>query len=199
MQNTISNQIEDFGKEETAENPTRIPIHGSMTRPANPQEGFAEMKNGRLPWGKCGLTVTVSTDEFTSSCPTTGQPDFNQITIEYTPDEFYLESKTIKFYLWSFREHGAHCETLADTICQDILNAINPKFVRVTVNQSPRGGLRIVSKSEWRRPVDMADLFINQFSGLPNFGPGGGLVGIPTPEKTEAIKHALAKDDLPKT
>lgn len=129
----------------------RIPIHGSMTRPASPQEGLAEMTLGRINWNGGDLTVTVSTDEFTSQCPTTGQPDFNQITIEYKPDKFYLESKTIKFYLWSFRSYGAHCESLAQKICDDIVSAINPKSVLVTVNQSPRGGIRIVSKAQWSK------------------------------------------------
>ena len=129
----------------------RIPIHGSMTRPASPNEGLKEMERGRIEWTGGNLTVTVSTNEFTSVCPTTGQPDFNEIIIEYKPDRFYLESKTIKFYLWSFREHGAHCETLAQRICDDVVRAIIPISVVVTVNQSPRGGLRIVSRAEWKQ------------------------------------------------
>jgi 7-cyano-7-deazaguanine reductase len=129
----------------------RIPIHGSMTRPANPEEGLKEMIDGRILWKNGDLAVTISTDEFTSVCPTTGQPDFSEITIEYVPDKFYLESKTVKFYLWSYRDHGAHCETLANMICRHIKQAIQPKSVRVKVNQSPRGGLRIVSEATWKK------------------------------------------------
>jgi len=126
----------------------RIPIHGSMTRPGGPEEGMKEMMAGRVPWKADfgSLVVRVLTDEFTSVCPTTGQPDFNTIEIEYEPNDFYLESKTIKFYLWSFRDYGAHCETLAKKIALDVFEAINPKFVQVIVNQSPRGGLKIISK-----------------------------------------------------
>ena len=57
-----------------------------------------------------------------------------------------MESKTIKYYLWAYREHGAHCETLAKSIAEDLYSAIDPEYVEVIVNQFPRGGLKIVSR-----------------------------------------------------
>lgn len=123
----------------------RIPIHGSFTRPANPDDAKIEMFDGRQKWTGGNLNVKIFTEEFTSVCPTTGQPDFNTIEINYHPNEFYLESKTVKFYLWAFRDYGAHCETLAKKIAEDVFDAISPKFVEVKVNQFPRGGLKIVS------------------------------------------------------
>jgi len=123
----------------------RIPIHGNMTRPADPSDAIQEVEKGKVKWSGGNLKVSVSTEEFTSVCPTTGQPDFNTITIIYKPDKFYVESKTMKFYLWSYREHGAHCETLAKEIAEDIFSAIEPFSIEAIVNQFPRGGLKIIS------------------------------------------------------
>lgn len=116
-----------------------------MTRPSDPQDGLDEMKAGRIEWPGGDIKIEIETTEFTSVCPTTGQPDFNRIGIAYIPNRYYLESKTVKFYLWAFREFGAHCETLSKRIAEDIADAIDPAWVRVTVTQSPRGGLGIVS------------------------------------------------------
>lgn len=116
-----------------------------MTRPGHPDEGVTEMRQGRIEWPGGDIEISISTSEFTSVCPTTGQPDFNTIEITYRPRQFYLESKTVKFYLWSFREFGAHCETLAKKIAEDIAAVLEPASVTVTVRQSPRGGLGIVS------------------------------------------------------
>jgi len=127
----------------------RIPIHGSFSRPATPEDGLKEMISGRQNWKRGNLKVNISTEEFTSVCPTTGLPDFNEVTIEYRPDKFYLESKTVKYYFYAYREYGAHCETLAQKILDDVRTAIDPLEIRVIVNQRPRGGLRIVSEAEW--------------------------------------------------
>lgn len=123
-----------------------IPIHGSMKRPAGPDVGVREVEAGRQQWTGGDLEVQISTEEFTSVCPTTGQPDFNNIVIRYRPDQYYIESKTIKFYLWSFRDFGAHCETLAKLIGEHLHSAIKPKSIEVIVNQFPRGGVKIISK-----------------------------------------------------
>jgi len=123
-----------------------IPIHGSMKRPAGPDVGIREVKDGRQNWTGGTLIVEITTEEFTSVCPTTGQPDFNHITIKYVPNKYYIESKTIKFYLWSFRDYGAHCETLAKLIGEQLFSAIEPKSIEVIVNQFPRGGVKIISK-----------------------------------------------------
>lgn len=125
----------------------RIPIHGSMTRPNHPDEGIEELKNGILDWHGDEIEITYSTDEFTSVCPTTQQPDFNKISILYVPNKKYIESKTMKFYLWSFRDFGIHCEYLADTISRDIMEVTDAKFVQVVVDQKPRGGIALKAVS----------------------------------------------------
>lgn len=123
----------------------KIPVYGSMKRPDNIIDGLEELKKNKLSWKKGKLKVTFETKEFTSVCPSTGQPDFCRIKISYVPDTWYIESKSMKFYLWSFREHGAHCEHLASQIALDIFDAISPKSVKVTVFQNSRGGIKLKS------------------------------------------------------
>jgi 7-cyano-7-deazaguanine reductase len=92
--------------------------------------------------------VTFASSEFTSVCPMTGQPDFGTVSIEYQPDKKCLESKSVKFYLWVYRNEGAFCESLAARIADDIVRAIAPRRVKVTVTQTPRGGLSLNAIAE---------------------------------------------------
>jgi 7-cyano-7-deazaguanine reductase len=87
--------------------------------------------------------VTLASDEVTSLCPVTGQPDWETVVVEYAPAGFCLESKSLKLYLWSFREEGVFCEALAARIAGDVAAACRPAWVRVTVTQKPRGGITI--------------------------------------------------------
>jgi len=88
-------------------------------------------------------TVVMDSDEVTSLCPVTGQPDWGTVVIEYAPKEFCIESKSLKLYLWSFRNEGVFCEALASQIVQDVYDACNPVWCKVIVVQKPRGGIRI--------------------------------------------------------
>jgi 7-cyano-7-deazaguanine reductase len=123
----------------------RIPIHGSMTRPANPAEGLKELKAGRLKWDYDGGIVSFTSEEFKSNCPTTGQPDYYTVKVKYWPMDYYLESKTIKFYLWSFERAGFHCEKLAIKLATDISTALDGARVVVELEQKPRGGIGITT------------------------------------------------------
>jgi len=89
--------------------------------------------------------VVMDSDEVTSVCPVTGQPDWETVYIEYAPDQVCIESKSLKLYFWSFREAGVFCESLADTIAEDVYAACQPHWCRVTVVQKPRGGIRITA------------------------------------------------------
>jgi 7-cyano-7-deazaguanine reductase len=86
-------------------------------------------------------TVKFASDELTSLCPLTGQPDFNTIEILYAPDRRCIESKSLKLYLWSFRDQGAFVETLAATIAGDVFEAAEAHWVEVTIVQHVRGGI----------------------------------------------------------
>jgi 7-cyano-7-deazaguanine reductase len=97
------------------------------------------------------VTVTMESDEVTSLCPVTGQPDWETVTIEYAPDRSCIESKSLKLYLWSFREKGMFCEALAAQIAQDIAAACQPLWVEVVVTQKPRGGVKLVAKARTER------------------------------------------------
>jgi len=92
--------------------------------------------------------VKFESDELTSFCPVTGQPDFNQVTIEYQPDKLCIESKSLKLYLWTFREAHIFGEGLASEIVRHIDNTINPIWCKVTLTQNVRGGLQLTTVAE---------------------------------------------------
>ena len=94
--------------------------------------------------------VKFVSDELTSFCPVTEQPDFNTVEIEYQPDKLCVESKSLKLYLWTFREERIFGEGLAHTIAQDIFDALQPHFCKVTLVQSIRGGLQMTAVAEVR-------------------------------------------------
>ena len=89
--------------------------------------------------------VRLESDEVTSLCPVTGQPDWETVRIEYAPDGLCIESKSLKLYLWSFRQEGVFCEALAAKIADDVEAACRPLWCRVTVRQKPRGGITITA------------------------------------------------------
>ena len=91
--------------------------------------------------------VMLESDEVTSLCPVTGQPDWESVAIEYVPNTLCIESKSLKLYLWSFRQEGIFCESLASRIAKDVYDACLPYWCRVTVTQKPRGGIRITATS----------------------------------------------------
>jgi len=81
--------------------------------------------------------------EFTSLCPVTGQPDFGHITIKYTPDHYCVESKSLKIYLFSFREHNTFHEEAVNTILDAVVKAAEPRRAEVKGEFRPRGGIAI--------------------------------------------------------
>ncbi len=114
-----------------------------MTQPSKELETFPKPKNVTL--------VTFTSDELTSFCPVTGQPDFNTVTIEYQPDKLCVESKTLKLYLWTFRDEPIFGEGLASTIAQDIFDALAPFTCKVMLEQRIRGGLQMTAVAEVSR------------------------------------------------
>ncbi len=96
-------------------------------------------------------TVILESDEVTSLCPVTGQPDWETVRIEFAPDKYCIESKSLKLYLWSFREEGVFCEALAAQIAKDVFDSCQPFWCTVTVTQKPRGGVKIVATARLER------------------------------------------------
>ena len=96
--------------------------------------------------------VTFNCPEFTSLCPKTGQPDFAKIVISYIPRERMVESKSLKLYLFSFRNHGDFHEDCVNTIMKDLIKLMDPKYIEVTGIFTPRGGISIYPYANYGRP-----------------------------------------------
>ncbi len=122
----------------------RLPRTGPLPRPSGPAEGREYLKAEAFA-APTVQTVVFRATEFTSICPRSGQPDFGSVVIAYAPADLCLESKALKFYLWSYRDEGAFCEALAARIADDIVYAIQPRGVRVEVHQNVRGGIALVA------------------------------------------------------
>lgn len=87
--------------------------------------------------------VELECPEFTHICPKTGQPDFANITILYQPDQYLVESKSLKLYLFGFRQHGSFHEDCVNTIASDLYKLMEPKWIKVRGDFMPRGGISI--------------------------------------------------------
>ena len=98
-----------------------------------------------VPWthGDTDATVEFTTNELTALCPTTGQPDFYELRLGYRPKEALIESKSLKLYLWGFRDRGIFAENLAATLLKDLAAVCDPVEMTVDLTQQVRGGLRI--------------------------------------------------------
>lgn len=96
--------------------------------------------------------VTFTCPEFTSLCPKTGQPDFAEIIINYIPDKRMVESKSLKLYLFSFRNHGDFHEDCTNIIMKDLIELMDPKYIEVKGNFLPRGGISILPFANYAKP-----------------------------------------------
>ncbi len=96
--------------------------------------------------------VKFNCPEFTSLCPITGQPDFATITISYIPNEKMVESKSLKLYLFSFRNHGDFHEDCVNIIMKDLIKLMDPKYIEVWGKFTPRGGISIDPYCNYGQP-----------------------------------------------
>ena len=96
--------------------------------------------------------VKFNCPEFTSLCPMTGQPDYATIYISYVPDERMVESKALKLYLFSFRNHGDFHEDCVNIIMKDLVKLMDPKYIEVTGLFTPRGGISIWPYANYGKP-----------------------------------------------
>lgn len=107
-------------------------------------------------------TVRISIPEFTCLCPKTGQPDFATLEIEYVPDTRCVELKSLKIYVWAYRNLGAFHEAVTNQIRDDLAELLNPRFLRLTAEFNVRGGIYTSVVAEHRKsgwepelPVDL--------------------------------------------
>lgn len=106
------------------------------TRPTKNLETFDNPKPER------DYEIHFDCPEFTCLCPLTGQPDFGHIAIVYVPDRLCVELKSLKLYLWSFRDEGAFHEAVTNQILDDLVAATSPRRIEVTASFNVRGGIR---------------------------------------------------------
>jgi 7-cyano-7-deazaguanine reductase len=97
-------------------------------------------------------TIRMSIPEFTCLCPMTGQPDFATLDLEYVPDKACVELKSLKLYIWSFRDRGAFHEAVTNEIVDHLAGAITPRFMRLTARFNVRGGIYTTVVAERRQP-----------------------------------------------
>lgn len=98
------------------------------------------------------ITVTITAPEFTSLCPKTGQPDFATIVVRYQPRKSCVESKSFKLYLGSFRNHGEFHEACVERIGSDLVTLLDPHYLSVEGQFTPRGGIAFWPRFEYHRP-----------------------------------------------
>lgn len=96
--------------------------------------------------------VKFNCPEFTSLCPMTGQPDFATVYISYVPDKLLVESKSLKLYLFSFRNHGDFHEDCMNVIMKDLIKLMDPKYIEVWGKFTPRGGISIDPYCNYGKP-----------------------------------------------
>jgi 7-cyano-7-deazaguanine reductase len=119
-----------------------LSLLGGNTKPTRQLEVFPNHHPER------DYLVRLESDEFTCLCPATGQPDFAHILVEYIPDKSVLESKSFKLYLWSFRNEGVFHEHVSNTILDDLVAALAPRWCRVVGDFNIRGGISITVEAE---------------------------------------------------
>ena len=96
-----------------------------------------------FPAPKNVTVVRFTTDELSSVCPVTQQPDVSKVIIEYAPDQWCVESKSLKLYLWGFRDRAVFAEALTAEIAGEVMATAQPHEVTVTLTQRPRGGIEV--------------------------------------------------------
>ena len=125
----------------------RLLGHTDVRLPSSPAE--ARLETFPNPAPKRNYHIHFETDDFTSVCPVTGQPDFARIDIDYVPDRLCVESKSLKFYLASYRNEHAFNEAVTNRILDDFVKACSPREVTVTAQFSARGGIALTVRAAY--------------------------------------------------
>ena len=115
------------------------------TQPSKTLETFDNPRTER------DYVIKIHTPEFTCICPKTGQPDFATIHLDYIADKKCVELKSFKLYMWSFREQGAFHEDITNQILTDLVDATDPRFMRITAEFNVRGGVYTTVVAEHRQ------------------------------------------------
>ena len=117
-----------------------------------PSQPSKELETFDNPNPERDFTIRIDIPEFTCLCPKTGQPDFATFHLEYVADQKCIELKSLKMYMWSFREEGAFHEAVTNQILSDMVRACEPRFMRLTGKFNVRGGIYTTVIAEHRAP-----------------------------------------------
>src|ERR1700736_6542662 len=117
-----------------------------MTEPSTRWETFTN------PAPERDYAIRMTIPEFSCLCPKTGQPDFATLKLEYVPDELCVELKSLKLYIWSFRDRGAFHEAVTNEILGHLVAAVTPRFMRLLAEFNVRGGIYTSVVAEHRQP-----------------------------------------------
>ena len=115
------------------------------TRPSRKLETFPNPNPAR------DYLVHIELPEFTCLCPLTGQPDFAVLLLQYVPDRLNVELKSLKLYIWSYRDRGAFHEAVTNQVLDDLRTALQPRFMRLTSRWNVRGGITTTVVAEHRK------------------------------------------------
>jgi 7-cyano-7-deazaguanine reductase len=115
-----------------------------------PSKPSTEIQTFVNPTPQRDYTVRMTIPEFTCLCPMTGQPDFATLELEYVPDQRCIELKSLKLYIWSFRDRGTFHEAVTNEILSHLAGAISPRFMRLTADFAVRGGIHTRVTAEHR-------------------------------------------------
>jgi 7-cyano-7-deazaguanine reductase len=116
--------------------------------PARPSRRLKTFAN---PAPRRDYRICMEIPEFTCLCPMTGQPDFAVLSLEYVPDRLCVELKSLKLYVWSFRDEGAFHEAVTNRILDDLVKATRPRYMRLTAKFNVRGGIATSVVAEHRK------------------------------------------------
>jgi 7-cyano-7-deazaguanine reductase len=116
--------------------------------PATPTKELETFAN---PHAERDYTIRMQIPEFTCLCPRTGQPDFATLDLEYVPDRLCVELKSLKLYIWSFRDRGAFHEAVTNEIASHLAAALHPRFLRLAARFNVRGGIYTTIVAERRQ------------------------------------------------
>ena len=117
--------------------------------PTKPSKSVEVFKN---PYPQRDYQIRMEAPEFTCLCPKTGQPDFATLRIVYIPDRLCVELKSLKLYLWSYRNEGAFHEAVTNKILDDLVKALKPRFIELEADFFVRGGIHTVVKASYSKP-----------------------------------------------
>ena len=132
--------------------PKGLTLLGRKINPGPASPAKARLETFKNTYPRRDYWIHCDCPEFTSLCPITGQPDFGVITIEYIPDRRCIESKSLKLYLFSFRNFGTFYEAAVNRILDDLVKACQPRKARVTGKFSPRGGIAMTVTADYPPP-----------------------------------------------